>query len=75
MRETKVPMCYDRDFGRWKVKVEGVTHGLHCGESLRIYICGQPMQCRLEFGRTHWYVIADGARFSLMENEQYTISL
>lgn len=70
----KVPMHFDAEQQRWCVALQGRNYGLHCGESLEIYLGKEPIPCRLELD-WHWYVIMRDVRFNLRESDQYSVNL
>lgn len=70
----KFPMRFDSECERWCVELQGRNYGLHCGESVEIYIGGEPFPCSLEMDR-QWYVILKDVRFYLRPSDKYMVSI
>lgn len=74
MKVSRVPMFYDKDFGRWRIETMGQSFGLHCGEVIEIHLNESTLIGQLEFGRA-WCVFVDGVPFGLLTGRKYTISI
>ncbi len=70
----KVTMRFDREYERWCVELQGRNYGLHCGESMELYIGGEPVACRLERD-LEWYVILKDVCFNLRKSAKYMVNV
>ena len=70
----KVLMRFDPELERWCVELQGRNYGLHCGESVELYIGGEPVSCRLELD-LDWYVILKDVCLNLRPSDKYMVNI
>ncbi|CAM4422026.1 DUF5348 domain-containing protein [Paenibacillus alkaliterrae] len=72
---SKRTMRYDPTSDQWIVELQGRRYGLNCGETLNLYIDGEPVPCSVELDRQKWYFIMKDIRFYLRESDEYMVSI
>ncbi|CAM3958965.1 DUF5348 domain-containing protein [Paenibacillus alkaliterrae] len=68
-------MWYDPTTDRWSVDLQGRRYELHCGETLELYIGGEPVLCSVEMDRQQWYFVIKDVRFYLRTSDEYVVSI
>jgi hypothetical protein len=65
-------MIYDPDYSGWMVHMQEKKYGLHCGECMELRVGDRGVPFRLEL-EGDWYVIMNGASFTLRKKQIYQI--
>lgn len=67
-------MRFNEQYDCWVVEWNDHRYLLHCGEYFELVLGVIKIPCRLELGQ-EWYLIMEGARLNLREQDTYKIRI